>query len=255
VVESAVRGVAKAAEVIDLTAQRGEHPRMGAADVVPFVPVTGISLPQCVLLARQAGLEIWKRSGVPVYFYEAAASRPDRIHLENIRRGEFEDLLKFAARDSTRQPDVGGPGIHSTAGATAVGARQFLIAYNISLHTRHSSGPMGAADVGLARTVAKEVRASGGGLYGLKAMGVMVNGHAQVSMNVTDFRRTPMARVYAAVAESAHRHGGTVGEGEVIGLIPEQAYEPDADWVRQIVGFNPEDRVLERRLLHPLAWP
>jgi glutamate formiminotransferase len=250
VVQSAVRGVAKAAELIDLTEQKGEHPRMGAADVVPFVPVNGISLPQCVLLARQAGMEIWRRCGVPVYFYEAAASRPDRVHLENIRRGEFEGLLKSAAKDSTRQPDVGGPGIHPTAGATAVGARQFLIAYNISLHTHH-----GPADVGLARTVAKEVRASGGGLYGLKAMGVMVNGHAQVSMNVTDFRRTPMARVHAAVAECAHRHGGMVGEGEVIGLIPEQAYEPNADWVRQIVGFNPEERVLERRLLHPLAWP
>src|ERR1700761_2679047 len=131
VVESAIRGVGKAAELIDLTQQKGEHPRMGAADVVPFVPVSGISLPQCVMLARQAGMEIWKRSGVPVYFYEAAASRPDRVHLENIRRGEFENLLKSAVRDSTRQPDVGGPGIHPTAGATAVGARQFLIAYNI----------------------------------------------------------------------------------------------------------------------------
>jgi glutamate formiminotransferase len=155
-----------------------------------------------------------------------------------------------ALKDSTRQPDIGGPGIHGTAGASAVGARQFLIAYNITLHARR-----GAADVGLARTVAKEVRASGGGLYGLKAMGVVVNGHAQVSMNVTDFARTPMARVHSAVAESAARHGGAVGEGELIGLIPEQAFEPNADWVRQIVGFNPEERVLERRLLHPLAWP
>jgi glutamate formiminotransferase len=250
VVESAIRGVGKAAELIDLTAQKGEHPRMGAADVVPFVPVSGISLPQCVMLARQAGLEIWKRSGVPIYFYEAAASRPDRVHLENVRRGEFEGLSVACLKDSTRQPDIGGPGIHPTAGASAVGARQFLIAYNITLHARR-----GSADVGLARTVAKEVRASGGGLYGLKAMGVVVNGHAQVSMNVTDFRQTPMARVHAAVAESASRHGGLVGDGELIGLIPEQAFEPNADWVRQIVGFNPDERVLERRLLHPLAWP
>jgi glutamate formiminotransferase len=250
VVESAIRGVGKAAELIDLTQQKGEHPRMGAADVVPFVPVSGISLPQCVMLARQAGTEIWKRFGVPVYFYEAAASRPDRVHLENVRRGEFEGLSTAALKDSTRQPDIGGPGIHATAGASAVGVRQFLIAYNITLHARR-----GVADVGLARTVAKEVRASGGGLYGLKAMGAMVNGHAQVSMNVTDFARTPMARVHAAVAESASRHGGTVGEGELIGLIPEQAFEPNADWVRQIIGFNPEERVLERRLLHPLAWP
>ena len=250
VVESAVRGVGKAAELIDLTQQKGEHPRMGAADVVPFVPVSGISLPQCVLLARQAGMEIWKRFGVPVYFYEAAASRPDRVHLENVRRGKFEGIRVAALRDSTRQPDIGGPGIHPTAGASAVGARQFLIAYNIALQPIR-----GSADVGLARTVAKDVRASSGGLYGLKAMGVMVNGHAQVSMNVTDFRHTPMTRVHAAVAESAARHAAAVGAGELIGLIPEQAFEPNADWVRQIVGFNPEERVLERRLLHPLAWP
>ena len=250
VLESAVRGVGKAAALIDLTLQKGEHPRIGAADVVPFVPVSGISLPQCVLLARQAGMEIWKRFGVPVYFYEAAASRPDRVHLENVRRGEFEGLKADSVKDSTRQPDIGGPGIHPTAGASAVGARHFLIAYNITLLARR-----GKADVGLARTVAKDVRASSGGLYGLKAMGVMVNGHAQVSMNVTDFRHTPMARVHAAVAESAARHGGMVGDGELIGLIPEQAFEPNADWVRQIVGFNPEERVLERRLLHPLAWP
>src|ERR1700749_404267 len=210
VVESAIRGVGKAAELIDLTQQKGEHPRMGAADVVPFVPVSGISLPQCVMLARQAGAEIWKRFSVPVYFYEAAASRPDRVHLENVRRGEFEGLSVAALKDSTRQPDIGGPGLHSTAGASAVGARQFLIAYNITLHAHR-----GKAEVGLARTVAKEVRASSGGLYGLKAMGVMVNGHAQGSLNVTDFARTPMARVHAAVAERAERHGVSVGGGEL----------------------------------------
>jgi glutamate formiminotransferase len=250
VLESAVRGVGKAAELIDLTQQQGEHPRMGAADVVPFVPVSGISLPQCVVLARQAGMEIWKRFGIPVYFYEAAASRPDRVLLENVRRGQFEGLSRDTALDSTRRPDVGGPGIHPKAGAVAVGARQFLIAYNIALKTRG-----GIADVGLARAVAREVRASSGGLYGLKAMGVVVNGQAQVSMNVTDFHHTPMARVHAAIAESAARHGAGVAHGELIGLIPEEAFEPNADWVRQIVGFNPEERVLERRLLHPLAWP
>jgi glutamate formiminotransferase len=250
VVEAAVRGVGKAAELIDLTQQKGEHPRMGAADVVPFVPVSGISLVQCVMLARQAGMEIWKRFGVPVYFYEAAAARPDRTQLENVRQGQFEGLRKQAHLDSARMPDVGGPGVHATAGAVAVGARQFLIAYNIALATRN-----GGPDVGLARAVAKEIRASSGGLYGVKAMGVLVNGQAQVSMNLTDFRRTPMARVHAAVAESAARHGAEVGAGEVIGLIPEQAYEPNADWVRQTVGFNAEEKVLERRLQHPQTWP
>ncbi|HVG27730.1 MAG TPA: glutamate formimidoyltransferase [Acidobacteriaceae bacterium] len=250
VVEAAVRGVGKAAEVIDLTEQTGEHPRMGAADVVPFVPVSGITLGQCAVLARQAGMEMWKRYGVPVYFYEAAATRPDRVRLEDVRRGQFEGLRQEALKDSRRQPDLGGPGLHATAGATAVGARQFLIAYNIALETKH-----GAGDVGLARAVAREVRASSGGLYGLKAMGVVANGRAQVSMNVTDFRQTPMRRVHAAVSECAVRHGAKVGSGEVIGLIPEGAFEPNADWVRQTIGFDPEEKVLERRLQHPLAWP
>jgi glutamate formiminotransferase len=246
VCEAAIRGAGKAAELIDLTRQTGEHPRIGAADVVPFVPVAGISLAQCAVLARQAGLGIWRRFGVPVYFYEAAAARPDRVNLEDVRRGQFEGLQKEALRDTTRQADVGGPELHPTAGASAVGARKFLIAYNIYLR---------GGDVSLARSIAKEIRASSGGILGVKAMGVMANGRAQVSMNITDFQRTPMKRVHAAVAEIASRHGAEAGEGEVIGLIPEEAYEPDADWVRQTPQFDPEEKVLERRLKHPLPWP
>jgi glutamate formiminotransferase len=246
VCEAAIRGAGKAAELIDLTRQTGEHPRIGAADVVPFVPVAGISLAQCAVLARQAGLGIWRRFGVPVYFYEAAAARPDRVNLEDVRRGQFEGLSKEALRDTTRQADVGGPDLHQTAGASAVGARKFLIAYNIYLL---------GGDVSLARSIAKEIRASSGGILGVKAMGVLANGRAQVSMNITDFQRTPMKRVHAAVAEIAARHGAEAGEGEVIGLIPEEAYEPDADWVRQTPQFDPEEKVLERRLKHPLPWP
>jgi len=246
VVEAAVRGAGKAAELIDLTKQTGVHPRIGAADVIPFVPVSGVSLVQCVMLARQAGMAIWRRFGVPVYFYEAAAARPDRVNLEDVRRGQFEGLLKDAVKDSTRRPDVGGPELHQTAGASAVGARKFLIAYNIYLKE---------GDVSLARGIAKEIRASSGGLLGVKAMGVLANGRAQVSMNITDFHRTPMAKVHAAVAEMAERHGVAIAEGEVIGLIPEEAYEPNAEWVRQTVGFDPERKVLERRLRHPLEWP
>jgi glutamate formiminotransferase / 5-formyltetrahydrofolate cyclo-ligase len=250
VVEAAVRGAGKAAELIDLTGQTGVHPRIGAADVIPFVPVSGVSLVQCVLLARQAGLAIWRRFGIPVYFYEAAAARPDRVNLEDIRRGQFEGLQRESLRDTLRQPDVGGPELHATAGASAVGARKFLIAYNIYL------GSGGSAEaVGLARSIAKEIRASGGGLFGVKAMGVMANGRAQVSMNITDFHKTPMTRLHAAVEEIAARHGGEIAEGEVIGLIPEQAYEPNADWVRQTLQFDPEEKVLERRLKHPLNWP
>jgi glutamate formiminotransferase len=246
VVEAAVRGVGKAAELIDLTKQTGVHPRIGAADVIPFVPVSGVSLVQCVMLARQAGMAIWRRFGVPVYFYEAAAARPDRVNLEDVRRGQFEALLKDAVKDSTRRPDVGGPELHGTAGASAVGARKFLIAYNIYLKE---------GDVSLARGIAKEIRASSGGLLGVKAMGVLANGRAQVSMNITDFHRTPMVKVHAAVAEMAERHGVAIAEGEVIGLIPEEAYEPNAEWVRQTVDFDPERKVLERRLRRPLDWP
>jgi len=250
VVESAVRGAGKAAELINLTGQTGVHPRIGAADVIPFVPVNGVSLVQCAMLARQAGLAIWRRFGVPVYFYEAAAARPDRVNLEDVRRGQFEGLQRESVRDTRRQPDVGGPELHATAGASAVGARKFLIAYNIYL----ADGANPEA-VGMARSIAKEIRASGGGLFGVKAMGVMANGRAQVSMNITDFQKTPMTRIHDAVAEIAARHGAAIAEGEVIGLIPEQAYEPNAEWVRQTLQFDPEQKVLERRLKHPLDWP
>ena len=250
VVEAAVRGAGKAAELIDLTKQSGAHPRIGAADVIPFVPVSGVSLVQCAMLARQAGLAIWRRFGVPVYFYEAAASRPDRVNLEDVRRGQFEGLQRDSLRDTRRQPDVGGPELHSTAGASAVGARKFLIAYNIYLAANGSTEA-----VSLARSIAKEIRASGGGLFGVKAMGVMANGRAQVSMNITDFQKTPMTRLHGAVKEIAARHGVLIGEGEVVGLIPELAYEPNAEWVRQTLQFDPEEKVLERRLRRPMVWP
>ncbi|MBW4039764.1 MAG: glutamate formimidoyltransferase [Acidobacteria bacterium] len=250
VVEAAVRAAGKAAELIDLTQQIGVHPRMGAADVIPFVPVSGVSLVQCALLARQAGIAIWRRFGVPVYFYEAAASRPDRVNLEDVRRGQFEGLQRDSPHDTRRQPDIGGPELHATAGASAVGARKFLIAYNIYLAAGGSTEA-----VSLARSIAKEIRASGGGLFGVKAMGVLANGRAQVSMNITDFQKTPMTRLHAAVSEIAERHGVDIAEGEVIGLIPEQAYEPNADWVRQTLQFDPDLKVLERRLKHPLNWP
>jgi glutamate formiminotransferase len=250
VVEAAVRGAGKAAELIDLTKQSGAHPRIGAADVIPFVPVSGVSLVQCAMLARQAGLAIWRRFGVPIYFYEAAASRPDRVNLEDVRRGQFEGLQRDSLKDTRRQPDVGGPELHATAGASAVGARKFLIAYNIYLP---ASGSTEA--VSLARSIAKEIRASGGGLFGVKAIGVMANGRAQVSMNITDFHKTPMTRLHSAVTEIAARHGVAIAEGEVIGLIPELAYEPNAEWVRQTLQFDPEDKILERRLRRPLDWP
>jgi glutamate formiminotransferase len=260
VVESAIRGAGRAAQLIDLTRQSGVHPRIGAADVVPFVPVSGISLAQCAMLAHQAGLEIWRRYGVPVYLYEAAAARPDRINLEDVRRGQFEGLRETAHRDAARRPDIGGPEVHPTAGASAVGARRFLIAYNIYLAQPTPSAQTtlpGAAqaDVTAVRAIARAIRASAGGLHGVKAIGLSVNGRAQVSMNITDFRITPMRQIHAAVRELARNHGAAIAEGELIGLIPQEAYEPDADWVREIPNFDPEAKVLEHKLHHPLPWP
>jgi glutamate formiminotransferase len=255
VLEAAVRGVGQAAQSIDLTRQTGVHPRIGAADVVPFVPVSGLSLAECAMLARQAGLEIWRRYGVPVYFYEAAAARPDRVNLEDVRRGQFEGLRELAHRDATRRPDVGGPEIHPTAGASAVGARRFLIAYNIFLGSAPAGDTAQPADLAAARAIARALRASAGGMHGVKAIGLSVNGRAQVSMNITDFRATPMRQVHAAVRQLARNHGAVAAEGELIGLIPQDAYEPEADWIREIPGFDPDAKVLERKLHHPMPWP
>jgi len=246
VVEAAVRGVGKAVELIDLTSQQGVHPRIGAADVIPFVPVRQIKLEQCVLLARQTGLEIWRRFGVPVYFYEAAASRPDRVNLEDVRQGQFEGLKVAVEKDPSRRPDLGGPGLHPTAGACAVGARKFLVAYNIYFDS---------TDIAMVRAIAKEVRAASGGLKGLKAIGVMAHGRAQLSMNITDFEATPVSQVYRKVASLAVRHKAKIAEGEIIGLVPEAACERESDWMRQLGRFDEQTRVLERRLEHPLGWP
>jgi glutamate formiminotransferase len=246
IVEAAVRAAGKAAELIDLTRQNGVHPRIGAADVIPFIPVSGASLADCAVLARQAGLLIWRRYGVPVYFYGGAAARPDRINLEDVRKGQFEGLRDAVRRDTARRPDVGGPELHETAGASAVGARSFLIAYNI-----HLKQP----DVTAARAIARDIRAANGGLHGVKALGVLANGRAQVTMNITDFNITPMRHVHATIQHLAQRHGVLIDDAELIGLIPQAAYEPESDWVRQITGFNPEAKVLERKLDAPIAWP
>jgi len=246
VVEAAVRGVGKAVDLIDLTRQQGVHPRIGAADVIPFVPISGIKLDQCALLARQAGLEIWRRFGVPVFFYEAAAARPDRANLDEVRRGQFEGLREAVNKEAARRPDLGGPGLHPTAGACAVGARKFLVTYNIYFDS---------ADVAMVRAIAREIRAVSGGLKGVKAMGALVQGRAQLSMNITDFAATPISQVHRAVSSLALRHKATMAEGEVVGLLPEAACERDSDWMRQLGEFDPETKILERRLSAPLPWP
>ena len=245
VVESVLRGIGKAVQSIDLTTQQGVHPRIGAADVIPLAPIRGISLPECAALARQLGQEIWKRFQVPVYFYEAAALRPDRRLLEDVRNGQFEGLQKKVQQDVTRRPDVGGPSLHPTAGASAVGARQLLIACNVYLNT---------SNVGTARTIAREIRGSSGGLAGLKAMGVLVRGRAQVSMNITDFQGTPVSAAYRAVKEAAGRLGAQPDMVELIGLVPEAAVEPGSEWMELATNFSTA-RTLERRLESPLTWP
>ncbi len=246
VVEAAIRGAGTAAQVIDLTQQSGVHPRIGAADVVPFVPVHGVSLAECAVLARQAGLQIWRRYGVPVYFYGAAAARPDRVLLEDVRRGQFEGLREASGREASRRPDIGGPELHATAGASAVGARSFLIAYNIYLDN---------ADISAARMIARDLRAVNGGLHGVKALGLLADGRAQVSMNITDFWKTPVRVVHERVRTLAMQHGVRLAEGELIGLIPDAAFDPEAIWVREVPGFVAEEKVLERKLKRPLAWP
>jgi glutamate formiminotransferase / formiminotetrahydrofolate cyclodeaminase len=236
--EAAIRGAGKAAELIDLTKHQGAHPRMGAADVIPFIPIDGVTLEDCVAIARKVGEEIWRRFQIPVYLYEAAATRPERQNLENIRRGQFEGIRDEIAANPARKPDFGEPRVHPTAGATVVGARKFLIAYNVYLNT---------PEVGIAKKVAKAVRYSDGGLRYVKGMGIPVRGLAQVSMNLTDFEQTPIARVFEYVKREAARYGVRPAFSEIVGLIPKKALEDAAEWFLQVENFD-SSLILENRL-------
>jgi glutamate formiminotransferase len=241
VAEAVIRGAGKAAELIDLTQQQaGVHPRIGATDVIPFVPLEGISVEECVALARRTGQELWNRYRIPVYFYEAAATRPERCNLEKIRKGQFERLRAEAPRDPSRAPDIGGPSLHPTAGATAVGVRKFLIAYNIYLNTK---------DVAIARDTARAIRASSGGLPCVKAMAVEIKsrGQAQVSINLTDFEATPLHVVFEAVKREAARRGCSVASSEIIGLVPLKAIDFSAEDHLLLEHFSPA-QILENRL-------
>jgi len=238
--EAAVRGVGKAAELIDLTRQTGAHPRVGATDVVPFIPIEGVTIEDCVALANEAGREIWERYHIPVYLYEAAAQWPERVNLENIRRGQFEGLREEVVRNPQRAPDIGEPRLHPTAGATVVGARKFLIAYNINLNT---------PDLDIAKRIAKTIRFSSGGMPCVKAMGVDLRARnlAQVSMNLTDFQQTPIHQVFETVKREAERLGVGIVGSEIVGLIPMRAIEMTAEFYLQVENFSPQ-QVLENRL-------
>jgi glutamate formiminotransferase len=230
--EGALRGIGIAVERIDLRKHAGVHPRMGAADVVPFVPLEGASLEDCVAIARRTGEEVWKRFKVPVYFYEAAAMTSDRRLLENCRRGGFER--------PNSAPDLGGPALHPSAGACIIGARKLLIAFNINLQTD---------DVKVAREIARKIRASSGGMPFVKALGLLLEkrGLAQVSMNLTDFEQTPLHEVFDAVEREASARGVAIAGSEIIGLVPKKALEDAAAHYLKCENFE-SGLVLENRL-------
>src|SRR6202050_1743043 len=236
--EAAIRGVRKAAELLDLTQHQGAHPRMGAADVVPFIPIEGVTIEDCVAMARHVGAEIAKRFQIPVYLYEAAATAPERTNLENIRRGQFEGIRAEIGTNPARKPDFGDAKVHPTAGATVVGARKFLIAYNVFLNT---------PDVDIAKKIAKAVRFSTGGMRFVKGAGFLVRGLAQVSMNLTDFEQTPVHRVFEMVKREAARYGVAPVSSEIVGLIPKKALEQAAEWFLQVENFD-SSLILENRL-------
>ena len=245
--EAALRAIGKAAELIDLNRHSGKHPRIGAADVVPFVPLRHVTLQDCVSIAHYVGEQAWLRFQVPVYFYEAAAKHADRVRLENIRRGQFEGLRQELASGSRRRPDFGTAQLHPSAGATAVGARNLLIAYNINLDT---------PDVRVARAIAKTIRESNGGLPHVKALGIELKARnqAQVSMNLTAFEKTPMHQVFEQVRLEAKKHGVGIAGSQLIGLVPRKALETAAAHYLEIEDFE-SDNVLENRLEKLLEDP
>ncbi|HET9906677.1 MAG TPA: glutamate formimidoyltransferase [Anaerolineales bacterium] len=235
--EAAFRAIQTACELIDLNNHTGEHPRMGATDVVPFVPLSGTTMEECVAIARRLGQRVGEELGIPVYLYEAAATRPERANLENIRKGQYEGLRSEIESNPDRAPDF-GPSKIGTAGATVIGARNPLIAFNVYLTT---------SDVDIAKKIAKAVRHSSGGLRNVKGLGLLVEGRAQVSMNLTDFRETPIARVVETIRREATRYGVGIHHSELVGLIPQDALVDAAVWYTQLDGFDKE-QILETRL-------
>ena len=240
--EAAFAGIAKAAELIDLEQHTGEHPRIGATDVVPFIPISGVEMQECIEMAERLGRRVGKELGIPVYLYEQAAKQPERRNLENIRRGEYETLKNEIIDNPDRAPDF-GPSTLASAGATVIGARHFLIAYNVYLTTD---------DVSIAKQIARSVRHSSGGLRFVKAIGLLVEGRAQVSMNLTNFRKAPISRVVEMIRSEAQRYGVNIHHSELVGLIPQDALVDAAVWYTQMDQFEP-DQILERRLYAALA--
>lgn len=234
---AAFQAIQQAGSLIDLDQHQGEHPRIGATDVVPFVPIKGVSMEECIAMAERVGERVSAELGIPVYLYEEAARRPERRNLENIRRGEYETLKDEIATDPQRAPDF-GPLKLGPAGATVIGARHPLIAFNVYLTS---------ADVEIAKRIAKTVRHSSGGLRYVKALGLLVEGKAQVSMNLTNYQRTALATVVELIRREAERYGVGIHHSELVGLIPQDALVEASRWYLQLDQFEP-DQILEYRL-------
>jgi len=240
IVEALLKASGEAFSLIDMNSHRGAHPRIGALDVVPFTPVKGLSMEECVETARSFGKQLNSGFGVPVYFYEEAALTPERKNLENIRKGQYE-ALKEAIKEPRRHPDIGEPALHPTAGATVVGARKFLVAFNVNL---------GTSDLEIAKEIARRIRFSGGGLAHVKAIGLSLEdrGVVQVSVNIVDHERNPLYRVLELVRIEASRWGVRVLETEIYGMVPASAIYDSAAHYLQVAGLQPQ-QIIELRLL------
>ena len=238
--KAAFASCAKAAELIDLNEHKGEHPRIGATDVIPFIPISNMTMDECVSLARDLGKEIAEKLNIPVYLYEYAATKPERQNLANIRKGQYEGLREEIQKNPERKPDFGPSKLHSTAGATVVGARMPLIAYNVNLNTD---------DINIAKSIAKAIRYSSGGLRYVKALGLEIRekGIVQVSMNLTNYQKTPVFRVFELIKKEAERYGVEILGSEVVGLIPMNALIDSSEFYLRLENFN-KSQVLENRL-------
>jgi len=235
--QATFEGIRVASELIDMTIQRGQHPRLGATDVVPFIPIQNVTMDDCIQMAHHLGKRVGDELNIPVYLYEQAATRSDRRNLADVRRGEYEGLQQSIERDPTHKPDYGLSEVGS-AGATIIGARHALIAYNVFLT---------ADNVDIAKKIAKAIRHSSGGLRYVKALGLLVDGKAQVSMNLTNYKKTPIYRVVEMIRREAERYGVAIESSELIGLVPQDALLASAAWYLQMDNYS-SDRVLENRL-------
>ncbi|MEW6207895.1 MAG: glutamate formimidoyltransferase [Acidobacteriota bacterium] len=240
VVAAALAAARKASELIDLNHHTGEHPRMGATDVIPFVPIANVTMEDCIRLARECGERMWKELGIPVYLYEKAATRPERENLASLRKGQFEGIRDEMASNPARRPDFGQSRLHPTAGITAVGARPPLIAYNVNLAT---------ADIEIANRIARAVRHQTGGLRYVKALGFGLKdrGIVQVSMNMVNYEGTPLFRAFEMIRREAERYGVAVTGSEIVGLVPQRALNQSADFYLRLENFS-QDQILEHRL-------